>query len=157
MRRWVLAALWVAGCAGPAPRTQVMLQIDLDPEVREASEQLFVEVFGGARDEPVDTYPSRYVRTFELDSLRLPFRVALAPLDPEPPRGWVAVVAAQRADGADVAATTIRGGYADGRTVRVEVRLTGDCIGVPCDGLRCLEGRCVDPAVDVSTAPPFAE
>lgn len=153
MRRALVALVMLAGCAAPAPRTQVMLEIDAEPAVRVASHQLFIEVFGGERDQPIDTYPSRYVRTHAIEPLRWPFRVALAPIEATP-RGWVAVIALQEMDGTDVARTTVRGSYEEGRAVRVPVLVSDACIGVPCGDQRCdVAGQCVDPVVDVSIAP----
>lgn len=158
MRRGpLLVALLGLGCASPAPRTQVMLEIDAEPAVRRASAQLSVEIRGGERDRPAETYPVRYARDFDGEALRWPRRVALAPLDPEPPRGWVATIAARALDGALVARTTLRGGYVEGRAVRVVVLLEERCVAVECEGQRCLDGGCVDPAIDVSTAPDLEE
>ncbi|HJL17557.1 MAG TPA: hypothetical protein RMH99_17975 [Sandaracinaceae bacterium LLY-WYZ-13_1] len=154
MRRALAACLLLAlaaGCQGETPRTQVMLAIDADPALREEIAFLHVHVFGGEAGRPVEMYASR--RDIRYDELAWPWRVAMVPLDPDPPRAWLVDVTAERADGTPITASTVRGGYAPERTVRVELRLEETCAGVLCDRARCEDGRCVDPLVDVSTAP----
>jgi hypothetical protein len=140
-----------AGCAEPEPATQVMLEIDAEPSVRADTEQLSLHVFGGESGRPLEMFASR--RRATLEPVEWPWRVALVPLDPEPPRAWLLDLVARRADGTPVTATTVRGGYAPGRAVLLRVVLEDACNGVVCEGSRCQAGRCVDPLVDVATAP----
>jgi len=146
---WLL--LLAVGCNDAAPRTQVMLSIDADPGVRTEATVLRVQVFGGAEGSPPSSFSSRYLRDHE--GPRWPFRVAMIPLEPEPPRAWRARIAAVNADGVEVVQTTVRGGYARERTVQVDVLLQDACVGVPCEDQRCVDGACVDPLVDVASAP----
>lgn len=154
MRRTIAIAALVTGCASPAARTEVMLEIDAEPGVRAAGAQLHVEIFGGEEGRPPAGYVSRYDRTLEP---AWPHRVALVPLDPEPARAWLAEIEALSVSGDVVAATAVRGGYDDMRTVLVRVVLEEACIGVACEGQRCESGRCVDPLVDVAGAPDLEE
>lgn len=148
-----MAALLV-GCAGPTPRTEVMLDIDAEPAVRERAAQLRVHVLGGEAGQPPEGYASRLDRTF---AASWPRRVALVPLELEPPRGWQVELEAQSATGEVVAASVVRGGYDEARTVLVRAVLEDACIGVPCPRMRCAAGRCIDPLVDVSAAPDLEE
>lgn len=140
------------GCAEKAPRTQVMLVLDADPGVRAEASTLHVHVFGGERGQPASTFASRYVRMFSPPSF--PFQVAMVPLEPEPARAWIATVETWRADDTPITRTTVRGGYAVGRTVRLDVRIEDACAGVlDCDEQRCVAGECVDALVDVAAQP----
>jgi hypothetical protein len=96
-------------------------------------------------------FASRYDR--EIEAPEWPWRVAMVPLDPQPPRAWLVDVTAERADGTPVTATTVRGGYDEGRAVLLRLVLEDACNGVVCERTRCQSGRCVDPLVDVVTAP----
>jgi len=153
LRAFAFALLVLAGCGEPRPATQVMLVIDAEPGVRTESSTLFVQVFGGQEAEDPLSYASRYVRTHE--GVSWPFRVALAPLEPEPPRGWLATVTALNDEELPVVSTAARGGYDVERTVRVDVLLEDACAGVFCERMRCEEGACVDPLVSVPAAPSY--
>lgn len=120
---------------------------------RKATE-LHVEIRGGAEGTPPESYALRYERTVPAS---WPSRIALVPLDPVPPRAWSARVEALTVEGDPVAETTVRGGYADMRTVLVRVVLEDACVGVRCDDQRCDSGLCVDPVVDVASAPDLEE
>jgi hypothetical protein len=132
-----------------------MLEIDAEPGVRALSRDLHIHLFGGEAARPPEGYASRYDATIR--GVEWPRRVALVPLDPEPARAWRAEIEALSESGDVIASTTLRGGYAEMRTALVSVRLDDACIGVPCEGTRCDEGACVDPAIDVDAAPDLAE
>lgn len=152
MRRLAPCLLLVAlGCNEPAPRTQVMLSIDAEPAVRTEATTLRVHVFGGAEGSSPARFASRYTRDHA--DPRWPFRVALVPLEPEPPRAWRAEIGAVNAEGFELVRTNLRGGYARERTVVVDVLLQDRCVSVECDGQRCVDGACVDPLIDVGSAP----
>jgi hypothetical protein len=142
------------GCAGPAPRTQVMLEIDAEPDLAAEVVALDIQILGGEAGRPTTTYASRYVETIT-DELVWPWRVALVPFELDPPRAWLAELTARRADGSVVTASTVRGGDDADRTVLVRVVLEDACLDVECEEERCQDGRCVDPRVDVLAAPDF--
>lgn len=145
------AVLLAAGCAEKAPRTQVMLVIDAEPAIRTEAHALHVQVFGGQAGQPASTFASRYVRDFVDPAY--PFSIAMVPLEPEPARAWSAIVETRREDESAITRSTLRGGYADGRTVRLDFTVEDACAGVLCEGQRCEDGACVDGLVDVTSLP----
>lgn len=154
MRLAALALIALAGCNEPAPRTQVMLIVDVEPGIRTETRTLHLEVFGGEEGMPPNTFARRYVRDFEDPAY--PFSLALVPFEPDPPRAWRATIETRRADGTAVTRSSLRGGYAAEETVRLDFLVEDACAGVLCEDQRCQDGACVDSLVDVRTLPPLA-
>ena len=141
----------LAACQEPAPRTQVMLVIDAEPAIRSEARSLHLEVFGGEDGMPASTYARRYVRDFEDPTF--PWSLALVPFETDPPRAWRALIETRRVDGTPLTRSTLRGSYATEHTVRLDFTIEDVCGGVLCTDLRCEEGACVDPILDVGTLP----
>ena len=151
MRPAAWSVLLLLSACEPAPRTQVMLEVDAEPMVRMETTRLLVHVRGGEAGTDPATWASRHRDT--ITDPMWPRRIALVPLEPDPPRAYSAEIRAERADGTVVTVSTIRGGYVQNRTKLIVLRLEDACLGVDCADMRCEEGRCVDPLVDVASAP----
>lgn len=151
MRPAAWSLLLVLSACDAAPATQVMLQVDAEPTVRMETAQLLVHVRGGEAGTDPTTWASRHRDTFT--DLMWPRRIALVPLEPDPPRAYSVEIRAERADGTLVTVSTIRGGYVPNRTKLIVLRLEDACLDVDCADMRCEEGRCVDSLVDVAGAP----
>jgi hypothetical protein len=157
-----LVAVAVGGCAGPAPRTQVMVLVDADPGVRDEVERLRVSVRGGrgesmgGLDAPKS---SEFVRGAGAGDVGLewPTLVAVVPLDGD--AGRVFEVEAEAIDVARRAVALVRArtGFAPGRTLVLRLRLSDTCRGVLCRaGQTCEAGSCRDVAMQApGTLAPF--
>jgi hypothetical protein len=147
---WLLS--FVSACAA-SPRTEVMIEVDAEAGVRAESQVLSVSIYGGAAADDPSTYALR--RRLEIDAPTWPRRIALVPLEDDPPRGYRAIAQTQRDDASIVAGTAIVGEYAEARTVLLSIVLEDACIGVECDDAapRCEGGECRDAFVDAESLP----
>ncbi|MGF1464933.1 MAG: hypothetical protein ACFCGT_02265 [Sandaracinaceae bacterium] len=149
------AAALVAACASPTPRTQVMVELDVDDALRPSVASVEVVVFGGPAAEDPRLYPRRYGAT--LRPADLPRRIALVPLEDDR-RGWRIEAVARDDGGAPLSAARVAGGYAEERTVRLPVSIEAACQGVACPPEQaCRGGECGDLAVDVDALPDYPE
>jgi hypothetical protein len=170
----VLAALLLlSACGDPAPRTQVMLQIDAEPEVRDSAVALLVRILAGDAGQPPDTFGQRFLAC-PLDTaegLLWPRRIGLVPASEDPTRRYLVEatvfdapvdctflatreeVEALRAG--EEAMTTVRAlsGYEAERTLVLPLTVEVACVGHPegrnCPApLTCQDGACVDAFID---------
>ncbi len=147
MARAVLAAaaslLVGAGC-NVERRTQVMLEIDAECEVRAASDRVEITVtsfdasgaMAGSSTMPHEVSP---------DGRGWPWRVALVPLDGDATRRFEVRI---RATGELETATFVRAGYERERTLGLRVVLLDDCLANPmgCEATEaCVAGGCTAP------------
>lgn len=151
MRRCALALVLLASACSASARTQVMVEVDAEPAVRAETTQLELRVLGGVAGTDPALWAVRHEAT--VTDFSWPRRIALVPIELEPARGYQVEIRAARADGTTVTSSAIRGGYATGRTKLLVLLLEDACAGVECGTMRCQEGRCVDPLVDVNAAP----
>lgn len=144
----------LAGCAAPAARTEVMLEVRGASGVAATAAQLHVRVTGGAEAAPIASYVPRLDRVFDEgpEAARLPRRIALVPLD-EQPRGYWIEARAELADGSEIATARAIGGYAIGRTVLLPLTIEDACVGVSCDAEQTCDARgaCADARVDAES------
>lgn len=142
MRRWLLlAVLAVVGCADPIPRTQVMVAIDADEDVRAAARSLRVVVEGGPT--PGDLVTGRAV-TFDAS---WPTIVGVVPRNGDARRTFAVRAEALDGSGGRIAVAVVIGRFVARRTMSFRLVLYGGC------GTRCgldetcnAEGGC-DPAM----------
>jgi hypothetical protein len=150
-----------ASCADTIPATQVLVQIDADPEVIAQAGALYVTVRSVA-DRGGRGGELRYAREFPLapdagprpGDARFPWVVALTPVADDATRLFEVEAEARTGigacpiedertgpyppcgtmdmPGAFVAETRLRSGYVQGRTVTLYMRLTRNCIGQVC-------------------------
>lgn len=151
MRRGALVLVLLAGACEAEPRTQVMVEVDAEDAVRAETTQLEVRVLGGIASSDPTGWALRHDTT--VTDVAWPRRLALVPIELEPARAYQVEIRALRADGTTITSSALRGGYANGRTKRLVLLLEDACVGVECGAMRCQRGRCVDPLVDVNTAP----
>ncbi|MCB9598655.1 MAG: hypothetical protein H6719_38420, partial [Sandaracinaceae bacterium] len=142
-RRWLAAALLLAGCA-PAP-TQVFVHVDAEPGVRAMTRSIGIRIWGRARDgvyaeEPDEIEPvagSQYV-----------WRVSLHPLANDSTRFFrleAGAYSTANGEGTQVAVARLQSGYAAGQTLHLYLLLQDSCIGRPCVDLdtTCAGAACI--------------
>lgn len=149
----ILIAFAAAACSSNAA-TQVMVEIDAEPSVRDMASQLHVEIRGGSAADPVETYLPVYENVFDAGELPIqwPRRIALAPS--ESARGFWLSATAEDIDGAPIVTTRTYGNYDTGRGVLLRIWLRETCVGTVCDDtMTCASGECVSATVDTTNLP----
>jgi hypothetical protein len=147
----LLSLLAASACA--APRTSIVVVVDAEPAVREATSSLLVEVRSG----PERTVLLHYV--VEAEELQWPSHVLLVPADGaavrREVRTTVRAFSGPTASGSLVSSRHAASLYLDGVDGRVDLRLDAACGEVRCDvsaDETCYQGECVA----VSLQPPRA-
>lgn len=147
-----LALLLLGGCVRETQATEVMLEIDAEPEVHARLARLSVDVRGGSAHAAIADFTRNEAPP--IAHPELPLKVGLVPLGGDATRIYDVVVTAYDADGQFVAATRLISGYVPERIRYARLVLEDACIGVDgCEGedsapLSCRHGACVDPRVD---------
>lgn len=146
----VLALAMAISCGdgdGGTP-TEIIVEIDAEPGVREAAESLTVVVEGS---DGIEELTGRVERLSEsVKPIEFPKRVAIVPLQGDAERAFVLTATAFDGDRALVAEARIATGYVPGEVRYAKLLLEDACIGVrSCDELQsCSDARCVDARVD---------
>ena len=142
--RIVLGCALLAACS-PAPRTQVMAFIRVEPGVMSRAERLEVVVRGGAPGEPREERERLFFaspRGGEGHALSWPVQVALVPDGRDASRTFEIIATVEDETGA-FARTRVQSGFLSGETLALDVWLRDDCVGQLCDESEsCIDGRC---------------
>lgn len=144
-----------AACSSPRPATEMVITVDADAEVRDASRLLVVRIFGRAPGEAFTEEPNGYAPfAVEADGNGWPRVVVVYPTNRDARRQYrVTATAYSDAAGAtEVATVRLISGYVEGTSLRFRLYLQGSCIGVPCsEDSTCVDGGCVPATVDPMT------
>jgi|GEM_PF-1639597 len=155
LTRGLLAALalvstvtFAAGCGEEVDRTQVMVIIRVEAEVRARAESLTVVISSAAPGEAREeirrllyTGPS----LAEGFPLAWPVSIALVPRGGDTARNFEVVATATDADGMLVAEARVVSGYLAKETLTLDVWLRDACLDVACgEGQTCNAGACED-------------
>jgi len=146
-----------AGCADPAPRTQIIVIVDADQAVRAESEKLRIVVRGG-RGETMGGLDDRFFREFNVTPTEgWPVQLGVIPLDGDVGRLFEIEAAGIDAARREVTLVRARSGFAAERTLVLRLQLEDACRGIICrEQQTCTSGRCTDVVViPVDELPPF--
>lgn len=154
--KWlVFLGLFVACDADRADRTQVMVVIDAQPQVRALAEDLDLEVRSGSG--AVDGWEVRARRSLTLgDGIEWPLQAALVPQGDDAARVYLVIVRALDAEGDVVSEVRAISGYVRGKTLSLLLLFEDSCIGKSdrCgEEQTCRSGGCVDAHVDPRDLP----
>lgn len=141
---WLLLALGLAcGCEGERALSQVVVLVELEPEVAAETEELRITVEGF----PADGTTPATQRHPIVPGRAMPFRVALTPKDGAADRSYRLEAAALATPGArePIAIARLASHYVAGATRYVRLVIEARCLAVVCadPGLTCHEGRCL--------------
>ncbi|HKU44892.1 MAG TPA: hypothetical protein VJR89_42325 [Polyangiales bacterium] len=153
--------LWAAlagGCNKVEPRTQVMLIVEADQEVRSRTSSLKVTIEGGMEGGSA-TADTSYTESF--DGTGWPYRIALTPRSGERGRRYKIVLTAVGSNDEPVAIQRREGGFVQGKTLALVVHFEASCLGAASlrcsDAQTCDAGNCVAAALDEKTLPGLFE
>jgi cysteine-rich repeat protein len=159
------AALISIGCGDPEPRTEVVLVIDADPDLRRQINGLRVDVRGYAADEngrpDSSSDVSKWNETYsplQADLGGWPHNFAFTPRDGDPTRLYeVSVIAL---DGEEpLSLLRVSSGFRKGKTLQIALRFTSACLGdksLNCEtDETCAAGECVSARLPPSRLPDF--
>ncbi|MCC6876192.1 MAG: hypothetical protein IT378_17925, partial [Sandaracinaceae bacterium] len=145
-------------------RTQVMVTVDAEPQVRAAARTLRVEVFGGTRG--ASSVPSLNAQIYPYavtpDGTGWPRLIALAPQDGDTTRLYrveARAYASSSENAPVIARAQVISGYVAGKVVWIRLVLQDACIGATCDpiaGETCVDGQCVAARRDEDDLPDYA-
>lgn len=144
-----------AGCSSPRPATEMVIEVDGDPGVRDRTARVRVEVYGRARLS--DPFPADAIHALPyavpvVEDERWGPRVVLVPEARDPLRSYRAVAIALDSMDREITRTSLISGYVDGVTLHFRLFLQSSCEGVDCEPSdTCRDGECVDAYVDPDT------
>lgn len=146
-----LAALVLAACAAPLPRTQVMVIVDAEPGVRAEAVAARVTVTGG-------TAAPTMVRHEETvggpgSPIQFPIRLAVVPAEDDAARVFAVQVEALGRTGLRAASVRAESGFLEGRTLELRLLLEDCCLAMDCGPQTCRGCACADPRVPPETLP----
>ena len=174
IRAWLLTmcalALW--SCTETAPRTEIMVEIDADDEIRSRLHTLRVLVYGS--DDQGQHWQESINKAFTVDDIRGPWssfdwpaRVALVPKSGRTDRHLDVQAQASDAEGEILVWQSAAASFAKGRTTalrleliaacRADVLACGDpaCVGSGAQCDTCRDGQCVEVGF-IATLPDYA-
>ena len=162
IRARLLALALLAGCADSKlqPRTEVLLQVDADDEIRARAEYLTVAISSGAGDAGAltDTDPE----VFDLRAATFQWPASLALIAKQNHEGHIfEVTLSAEVDDKPLARGRVRSGFLKGKTLVLTTSLFGVCIDMfSCaDDETCVAdgggAKCVSADVDQRTLPAF--
>jgi hypothetical protein len=144
--RGALLSLWcLAACVSEDKTlTQVIVEVDAEPGIREQASQLVVSIYGSDGISELAGSLLRHEQT--VDAPAYPLRVAIAPLGGDVDRLFLIQVRGQTRRGELVAEARLISGYTRGGRRETRMLLEDACAGVICeDRLQtCRNKRCVD-------------
>ena len=133
----LIVALAIGGCRPPP--AQVLIIVDAQPAVRQATAGLSVNIFGGDRDTELPMVRVHDVIEPTSADDYWPRRFAVTPEDGDPTRLYRFEAIGRRtpeAQGEEVATARVISGYQAGETLQIYLFLYDACIGVPCEDPR---------------------
>jgi hypothetical protein len=152
-REWLWALLVVGllgGCklqSRLSPETQVLIDVDAEPLVRERMQSLAVQVVvasSGSDDQGAAPLVDMTVQPGQEGQPSWPVRLVLKPRAGEAERRF-AITATARDGDTDLVQKRIITGYMVGQVRYARVLLTADCFSVSCGAVEtCLRGLCSD-------------
>jgi hypothetical protein len=152
-----LCALIAACDADTTARTQVMVVVDAQSQVRTRATDVDFEVRSGVG--PVDDWDVRLLQSITPgDTLSWPLEVALVPRDGDADRVFLAIATARDADGEAVAQVRAISGYQAGKTLSLLLLFENACIDKAdlCNEEQtCRRGECVDAHVEPGQLPGY--
>ncbi|HET8933883.1 MAG TPA: hypothetical protein VFN67_10600 [Polyangiales bacterium] len=140
------------GCKSTYPRTQVMLVIEADDEVRARATELGVTFESRSEFDHIDGTP--YTETFSTTEGSMPYwpySVALLPRDNDTRRSYRIVATLYEGETA-IAELRARSGFIAQRTLELQLLFTADCLEKSLDCSEqetCFGGACLSSDVDV--------
>lgn len=148
----------LVGCSEDTlPRTQVMLVIDAESQVRARATEVDLQVFTGSG--PVKNWDARGQRSLTPGKgIDWPLEAALVPKDGDADRVYLVAVIARDAQGEAIAEVRAISGYQSGKTLTLRLAFEDSCLdkSVSCnDTQSCRRGECVDAKVDADDLPDY--
>ncbi len=159
--RWLLLALCgvsVACSTETTPRTQVMVVIDAESEVRKLASDVDLEVRTGTG--PVSSWDVREQSSLTPGTgIKWPLEAALVPRDNDANRVYLVSAIARDAQGKAIAEVRAISGYQAGKTVMLLLLFENACLdkATSCSLTQtCRSGACVDAHVNATLLPGYS-
>lgn len=152
-RATILAALALASCT--SPRTQVMVLVEAEAEVRLYTRDVEIRIWGGPNVSELSDRPP-----FTITNPQFPIRVPIVPENNDASRVFRIEAVALDDDGDPIAVTRATSGFVEGRTLALTIVLYDSCIDVDCSTLEstCGEaGGCVPNDVEAGSLPDYED
>ncbi len=143
--------VFAMGC-DPRPRTQIILVVTADQEVRNELASLRIRILG---NRPSEAPTVSYDETESASGLQWPVELGIVPRDGDLERTFLVEVSSVTAAGAPSVIARVSTSFVAGQTRVLAIHLAAGCIGVIClEGSTCRGSTCGPvPIIDPSTLP----